>query len=127
MEKEKQLIDIDLFYSKLSEEKGMNEAFLAMFDSNGVMLQANKPPVEGYEAIQNLLLKQNDSFFTLSWKPIFAKVSISDDLGYTYGTYKIINKNDPDDQIVGTYTTIWQKEIGGAWKAVLDTGNPGLE
>ena len=127
MEKYKQLIDIDLYYSKLSEEKGMNAAFLAMFDTNGVMLQANKPPIEGYKAIQDLLLSQNDSYFTLSWVPIFAKVAASEDLGYTYGTYKIINGNEQTEQIVGTYTTIWQKEIGGEWKAVLDTGNPGLE
>lgn len=126
MEHHKILIDIDLYYSNLSEEKGMNEAFLAMFDTNGVILQANKPPVEGFEAIQDLLQKQDDSLFTLSWKPLFARVAASDDLGYTYGTYKIINKLDSDEQIVGTYTTIWQKEVGGVWKAVLDTGNPGL-
>jgi len=127
MENNKHLIDIDLYYSNMSEEKGMNEAFLAMFDVNGVMLQANKPPIEGFKAIQNLLLSQNDNYFKLSWKPKFAKVAASDDLGYTYGTYKIINENDPTEEIVGTYTTIWQKEDGGVWKAVLDTGNPGLE
>lgn len=126
MDKTQILADVDRFYSKLSEEKGMNEAFLTMFDTEGVLLQINKSPIEGYQAIRDLLMSQNDSHFTLTWEPSFAKVAASGDLGYTYGLYKVKDKSDDPNENEGTYITIWQKNINNEWKAILDTGNSGL-
>ncbi len=122
----KMLSDTDRFYSALSAEKGMNAAFLAMFDSAGVKLQPKHMPIEGYEAIKASLMSQDDSTFKLTWEPMFAKISASGDLGYTYGTYKVTDKATDSISGEGTYTTIWQKEKGGKWKAILDTGNAGL-
>jgi len=121
-----QLADTDRYYSNLSVNEGMNAAFLAMFDSAGVMLKANHKPIEGHKAIEEILMNQNDSLFTLSWEPLFAKVATSGDLGYTYGTYKVIDKAGDTISGEGTYTTIWHKNSNGKWKALLDTGNPGL-
>jgi len=86
----KVLSDTDRFYSDLSAEKGMNASFLEMFDSAGVMLNANQMPIEGIEAIKASL--KNDSTFTLTWEPKFAKMAASGELGYTYGTYRILDK-----------------------------------
>lgn len=122
----KALADTDRYYSKLSAERGMNFAFLAMFDSAGVLLRPNHPPVEGNEAISKLLKSQNDSTYTLTWEPVFTKVAASGDMGYTYGTYKVVDKATDSLSEEGTYSTIWQKDAAGKWKAVLDTGNPGL-
>lgn len=82
----KVLSDTDKFYSALSAEKGMNAAFLDMFDSAGVILRANKWPIEGYDAIRATLLSESDSTFTLTWEPLFARIAASGDLGYTYAT-----------------------------------------
>jgi ketosteroid isomerase-like protein len=122
----KVLSETDRFYSALSAEKGMNASFLEMFDSAGVMLNPNKMPIEGFEAIKASLLSESDSSFTLTWEPRFAKMAASGDLGYTYGTYQI--KDKAKDSIVGAgkYATIWVKKSDGKWKAILDTGNPGL-
>ncbi|MFA5974079.1 MAG: nuclear transport factor 2 family protein [Lentimicrobiaceae bacterium] len=120
------LLDTDRYYSGLSAEKGMNAAFLAMFDSAGVKLQSKHMPIEGYEAIKAALMSQSDSTFTLTWEPMFAKISISGDMGYTYGTYKVTDKATDSISGEGTYTTIWMKKKNGKWKAMLDTGNPGL-
>lgn len=122
----KVLADTDRFYSALSAEKGMNTAFLAMFDSAGVMLRANHVPIEGFSAIKTYLLSESDSSFILTWDPIFAKISASGDMGYTYGTYQIKDKASDSIAGVGKYTTIWQKKSDGKWKAMLDAGNPGL-
>ncbi|MFZ4724501.1 MAG: YybH family protein [Paludibacter sp.] len=127
MDNTKELIDIDRFYSALSKEKGMNYAFLAMFDTNGVMLTAKKRPIVGIIAIENQLLARNDSTFILTWEPEFAKIADSGELGYTYGLYQIIEKSSGNKIEEGTYTTIWQKNQNGKWKAVLDTGNEGLK
>ena len=127
MDNTKELIDIDRFYSALSKEKGMNFAFLTMFDTNGVMLTAKKPPIVGIKAIEDLLLTRNDSIFTLTWEPQFAKIANSGELGYTFGIYKITDNATEATIEEGTYTTIWQKNKIGKWKAVLDTGNEGLK
>ena len=121
------LADADSHYSDLSLEKGRNAAFLAMFDSAGVTLASHKPPVEGYNEIKKLILSHNDSGFTLTWKPKFAKVAASGELGYTYGTYKVTDKKTKTISEEGTYTTIWIKNNRGEWKALLDTGNEGLK
>lgn len=122
----KELSDIDRSYSDLSAEKGMNTAFLAMFDSAAVKLQPKHMPIEGYEAIKSSLMSQADSTFKLTWEPLFAKISASGDMGYTYGTYKISDKLTDSVTGEGTYTTIWIKKENGKWKAMLDTGNSGL-
>jgi ketosteroid isomerase-like protein len=120
------LSDTDRFYSGLSAEKGMNASFLEMFDSAGVMLNANQMPIEGYEAIRASLMSESDSTFTLTWEPKFAKMATSGELGYTYGTYQIKDKATDSITGVGKYATIWLKQKDGKWKAILDTGNPGL-
>lgn len=118
--------ETDRYYSSLSAEKGMNTAFLAMFDSAGVKLSANRMPVEGLQAIRQLLAVKNDSDFILTWEPAFEKVAASGELGYTYGIYKVTNKGTGEKTGEGTYCTIWQKNANGEWKALLDTGNEGL-
>jgi len=122
----KLLSDTDRFYSALSAEKGMNTSFLEMFDSAGVMLNANHMPIEGFEAIKASLLIESDSTFILTWEPRFAKIAASGELGYTYGTYQIRDKATDSITGVGKYATIWKKQTDGKWKAILDTGNPGL-
>jgi len=122
----KVLSDTDRFYSALSAEKGMNASFLEMLDSAGVMLRANHFPIEGYDSIRAILMSESDSSFTLTWEPRFAKMAASGDLGYTYGTYEIKDKAKDSIVGVGKYATIWVKKSDGKWKAILDTGNPGL-
>jgi ketosteroid isomerase-like protein len=126
LDKSKELAETDRHYSDLSAEKGMNTAFLAMFDTSGVLLRANHDPIVGIEAIRKLLLSQNDSTFELTWEPEFAKMASSGDLGYTFGKYKFIDKATDSVSGEGTYCTVWQKQDDGSWKAILDTGNPGL-
>jgi len=122
----KVLAEADRFYSALSAEKGMNAAFLAMFDSSGVLLRPNHPPIAGHEAIKQLLLSHSDTAFILTWEPSYSKIAVSGDLGYTYGTYKVRDRATDSISGEGTYATVWLKSADGTWKAVLDTGNPGL-
>ena len=122
----KSLLDADRYYSALSAEKGRNAAFLAFFDSAGVMLSSHRPPVEGHAAISKLLLSSTDTTYTLTWEPSFAKVAQSGELGYSYGIYKLSDRKTKKLLEEGTYTTFWKKNAKGEWKALLDTGNEGL-
>jgi ketosteroid isomerase-like protein len=119
-----ELLRVDVAFSKLSEEKGRNAAFLAYLDSNATMLRANSMPVSGWDSINQMLNRHPDSGYVLTWVPIKAHVAHSGDMGYTYGTYSLTIKDKGKE--AGTYCTIWKKRKGRNWKVVLDTGNEGL-
>ena len=118
------LMEVDREFSKLSEEKGMKNAFIEYIDSNGVLLKPNQMPIMGANAI-DYLIQLNDSDVNLSWQPNNGAISSSGDLGYTYGIYAL-KINSKDTTIYGTYTSIWKKQKDGKWKFVLDSGNEGI-
>ena len=120
----KELMEVDRAFSRLSEEKGMKNAFIEYIDSNGVLLRPNEMPILGANAI-DFLIQLNDSDFTLTWEPNNAGIAISGDLGYTYGIYAM-KPRSKDTTIYGTYTSIWKKQKDGKWKFVLDSGNEGI-
>ena len=118
------MMDADRAFSKLSEEKGMKNAFLEFIDSNGVLLRPNHLPIVGADAI-DYLIQQNDSAYTLKWEPRNGSVAHSGELGYTYGIYAL-KPNQKDTIIYGTYVSIWKKDSKGNWKYILDCGNEGI-
>jgi hypothetical protein len=122
-----ELKNTDLHYSEISAKEGMNKAFLAMFDTTGVLLRGNSMPVEGIQSIRSLLMKKDDTKFILTWEPIYAYAASTGELGYTYGTFKVTSKENNRLLGEGTYCTIWKKTTQNKWKAVLDTGNDGLK
>jgi len=119
---------VDIEFSGLSASHGMKEAFLAYISDDGVLLRPYSMPIAGYEAVKRSL-EQGSGDFTLTWVPLFADVSSSGDMGYTYGIYDLAIKDSVGAEQIhkGTYVSIWKKDKNGNWKFTLDTGNPGLE
>ncbi|MCI0715440.1 MAG: DUF4440 domain-containing protein [Chlorobi bacterium] len=129
LQKEKETLkQVDIDFSNQSKEKGMREAFLAYAADNAVLLRPHSYPIEGLEEIKKFLGDENPPF-TLTWTPEFADVSVSGELGYTYGIYELTDKDENGNEIAhkGTYLSVWKKDKKGNWKWILDTGNPGLE
>jgi hypothetical protein len=118
------LLQTDLAFSQLSEQKGRNAAFISYAGEHATLLRPFSMPITGKDSIVNLLNSYPDSSYTLTWVPIKADVAHSGELGYTYGTYSLIIKNIGKEE--GTYCTIWKKDKNHSWKFVLDTGNEGL-
>jgi len=118
------LMNSDIAFSKMSEEKGMKTAYIEYIDSNGVLLKPSHLPIVGANAI-DYLIQQNDSSFTLTWQPHNAVVASGGDMGYTYGIYSF-QSLAPDTILYGTYVNIWKKQIDGTWKFVLDSKNEGI-
>ncbi len=118
------MMEADRAFSRLSEGKGMKNAFLDFIDSNGVLLRAGHAPLMGADAI-DFLIQQNDSAYTLKWEPKNGVVAASGDLGYTYGIY-VLRPGTKDTLLYGTYVSIWKKQSDGNWKFVLDSGNEGI-
>lgn len=119
-----ELMDADRQFSKLSEQKGMKNAFIEYLDSNGVLLRPNHLPIAGADAV-DFLIQQNDTDYTLTWEPQNGVIAKSGELGYTYGIYAL-RPSTKDTVIYGTYVSIWKKEKSGSWKYVLDCGNEGI-
>lgn len=120
------LMNNDLAFSELSSQKGTHEAFLAYVADEGALLRPYHQPIAGKDSVRAYLLARPDTAFSLTWQPLFADISASGDLGYTYGTYKLTIKKLKESE-AGTYVSIWRQDATGNWKFVLDTGNPGLQ
>jgi ketosteroid isomerase-like protein len=122
-----ELMQVDRDFAQLCVEKGASESFLTYIDDSCVILRPNRLPVKGREKITEMY-SNPDTSMTLNWEPLYADISSSGDLGYTYGIYTI-EMDSPEGTTVtkeGTYATIWKKDKDGKWKFVLDIGNQGL-
>ena len=111
------LVNAELAFSKLSETKGIREAFLACLADDGLVFRPG--PVNG----KKFYSEQKDLSGFLTWKPVYADISLAGDLGYTTGPYEYRkSKEDKEPASAGHYVSIWRKEIDGAWKVVVDVG-----
>jgi ketosteroid isomerase-like protein len=119
------LLQTDRDFSGMSVKEGMFKAFLYYIAEDGVILRNNSYPAKGKETLRERFSGKSDTDFILTWEPLFAMISQSGDLGYTYGIHT--NTNKITGEITkGTYITVWQKQTDGSWKFVLDTGTQGL-
>lgn len=118
------LIRVDKEFSVSSKENGMKHAFLEYAADSAVLLQKNIMPIVGKEAIFESFQSFSDTGFVLTWEPLYADISASGDLGYTYGLF---TSHTTSGNLLGRgkYVTIWKKQVDGTWKYVLDGGNEG--
>jgi ketosteroid isomerase-like protein len=110
------LIAAEKAYAKLADEEGFREASISVFGDDAVIFTSNA--VNGktfwHEA------KEDPG---VAWRPIFAGISRSGQLGYTTGPWeyrKSREAQNPDG--FGVFVTIWRKDANGVWKVALDVG-----
>lgn len=116
----KELIKTDLAFSELSIKKGAAYAFREFLTKDAIMLPQNGKPIFGIHEIFKSI-SQSSKNGILSWIPQNGKVSYSNDLGYTWGIYKLQLK---DGLIIeGKYLNVWVKQKEGSWKVEIDMGN----
>jgi ketosteroid isomerase-like protein len=115
------IVESERAFARSAGEKGTRDAFLAFIAEDAVLFRPQPVPGKKY------LLDHPASPGRLSWRPVFADVSISGDFGYTTGPYEYRKAaSDPTPSSFGNYFTIWQKQADGAWRFVIDygTANP---
>lgn len=118
------LIQSENEFSKASQTRGFLKAFKSFSYPNVRLYRMNQFPLVKSDQIYQHLSKTDG---IMKWKPEDVKVSISGDLGYTYGIaqfWKNANsmKSKPDEKIC--FMRIWKKESYGKWKIVLDLQKP---
>jgi ketosteroid isomerase-like protein len=116
-----QMVETEASFSRMSEEKGIREAFAAFIADDGILFRPHA--VIGKKWMHEHPLPSSNTRPLLSWQPIYAFISRSGDLGYTTGPWQY--KNDIKDakaSAFGNFMTIWKKQAEGNWRFVLDLG-----
>jgi ketosteroid isomerase-like protein len=113
------LMSVDRAFNAMAQKEGLGKAFPAYAaDSAVIMRQGNLMPVVGLAAIAEEYSKL--AGLQLSWEPVKAEIAASQDLGYTYGSYKV--RTGDAIRGHGVYVTIWKRQPDGSWKYVFDGG-----
>jgi ketosteroid isomerase-like protein len=113
------LLNSDREFSKTSADQGAREAFL-VYAAKDVRLYRNDHfPFVGKMAAADALALVTAEW---TWKPTFADISISGDLGYSYGIYELKDKNGAVSER-GNYARVWKK-VNGTWKLLIDVADP---
>ncbi len=111
----------DREFSEASARQGASKAFRSYSADDVRLFRNDKFPFVGRDATAATLATSKDVW---TWKPDFADLSRSGDLGYTYGTYEL-RSSDAAKALTGkgNYLRIWKRE-NGAWKVVVDVADP---
>ncbi len=115
------LLSVDREFSNSAALRGAVEAFRSYAASDVRLFRSDRFPFVGKLAAAEALLSLKAEW---TWTPSFADVSISGDLGYSYGIYELREKTGARAvSEKGNYARVWKK-VNGAWKLVVDVADP---
>lgn len=115
------LLARDREFSQASVKRGAGAALADYATPEVRIYREGKFPLVGQDLAPAVLPASSNEW---TWEPAAGDVSVSDDLGYTYGSYQI-SSIGPAAKIIesGNYFRIWKKE-NGVWKILFDLTNP---
>jgi ketosteroid isomerase-like protein len=115
------LLNVDRDFSKASADQGPREAFLLYAAKDVRLFRNDHFPFVGKMAAADALVPITAEW---TWTPSFAGVSVSGDLGYSYGIYELRDKSGAGSVSErGNYARVWKK-VNGEWKLVVDVADP---
>ena len=120
------LLERDLEFGNAVAELGLAEAYRLFLAKDAVQLPDGDRPVQGRNIIYEQIKEATrDSDFSLSWTPEVAEVSISGDLGYTWGAYwlELIDEEGNPVVLEGNYVNVWRKSADDVWEVIVDISN----
>jgi ketosteroid isomerase-like protein len=104
-------------FSKLSQEKGMKDAFATYIADDGILVRGGTF-IKG----KPWTLEHPNPPVKLIWWPTQAAISSSGDMGWTTGPYEI-REEGSDEVGHGNFVTVWRKQADGNWRFAIDLGN----
>jgi ketosteroid isomerase-like protein len=122
---EEVLLRTDQEFNTATQARGV-EGWVSFFAENGSMI-GSKAPITGHEAIRAVMASAlTHPDVSLTWEPRRAEITPGGRLGYTTGRYLRVQKDEVGRRVEsrGTYMNIWRKQPDGAWKVVVDIGDP---
>ena len=104
-------------FCQLGQAEGMRAAFLHYLADDALVFAPG--PVNAKKE----WTKRPENGASFSWKPLFAAMSRSADLGYTTGpAERRKTKEDAKPSGYSEFVTIWKKQPDGEWRVALDLG-----
>lgn len=111
------IVSAERAFAKAALEKGIRAAFLEYLADDSISLEPD--PVPAKEPIRARPAGPG----YLAWYPVYAEASLAGDLGYTTGPYELRPGGKDDTRVIyGYYSTLWQKQADGSYRAFLDFG-----
>jgi len=116
------LLEIEGAFSKISEAEGLTKAYKQHLNDEARLHRDGTTPLTTHDEIFAYLSKNSS---TRTWQTMFAEVSQSGDLGYTYGSYesKAASAQNTSTE-KGFYARVWRKDQANMWKLVADVAKP---
>jgi len=113
----------DSAFADLTYRMGTGFAFSNTVAPNGVVF-GEPQLVIGADAVRDLYASRQ-STSSLAFRPVYAGVAESRDLGFTVGEYVAtgLGPSGAAVQRMGKYLTVWKRQRDGTWKFVVDGGN----
>ena len=117
-----EIIKVEKDFQKMTEDKGVAEAFWFYADSNAVIKRENDTIIRGKEAIRKYYSQPIYARASVAWSPDFTDVSGEGDMSYTYGkyTWRIEDSTGKIAEMKGVFHTVWKRQVDGNWKYVWD-------
>ena len=116
-----ELFAVEKEFCAMAQSEGIQKAFFYFAADSAVLLRGNQL-VKGKTGIFSHYISSPQTGVKLEWVPDFADVSISGDLGYTYGkyTYSTSDSTGHRVQTSGIFHTVWKRQKSGQWRFVWD-------
>jgi len=112
-----QMVAAEKAFAAFTEKHTVKEGFLLYMDSAGVLFRNGK----AVRAI-DVFAKQPATAGVLNWKPDFAVMGSSGDMGISSGPYSF--RQTMNDTVVsaGHFSSVWIRKGNGEWKNRVDLG-----
>jgi len=106
-----------------AKKNGMAEAYADYLDSNSRLHRNGVQPLLGQKPIDQYLSQQEN--YLPTWKPLFADIARSGDLGYVYGSYRFNRAGAQDNPLEqGYFARVWKRGPDNRWRIVMDITSP---
>lgn len=110
------LVESEQAFCRAAMTHGIREAFLTFLADESVVFRPG--PVPGKKAYRD----GKPTSAQLTWRPVWAEIARSGDLGYTTGPWEFRKANNEPAAGYGQYVSIWRKQTDGKWQVILDAG-----
>jgi len=102
-----ELLDADRDLARATQIAGVMDAFVPALADNAAYLHPGAPLLRGRAAVR-AFLSTAAPLVGLTWTPVYADISSSGKLGYTYGWTRYGTQ-------LGKYLACWRKQSDGEW------------
>ncbi len=116
-----ELIKVEKDFCERAQSEGIPNAFYYFAADSAVILRGNRL-VKGKLAIKTFYESLPKTGIKLEWEPDFEDVSVSGELGYTYGKYSYTSTDSLGHSVQskGVFHTVWKRQRNGEWRFVWD-------